>query len=45
MSQGPLEQFSTMGYKFETNGAVILYQERMLRVESLSSFSADDPAN
>lgn len=42
---GPLEQFSTMGYKFETNGAVILYQERMLRVESLSSFSADDPAN
>ncbi len=42
---GPLEQFSTMGYKFESNGAVILYQERMLRVESLSTFSADDQAN
>lgn len=42
---GPLDQFSTMGYKFEGNGALILYQERMLRVESLSSFSADDQAN
>ena len=42
---GPLEQFSTIGYKFETNGATILYPERMLRVMSCSSFSATDEAN
>ena len=42
---GPLNQFSTIGYKFETNGATILYQERMLRVMSCSSFSATDEAN
>lgn len=42
---GPLEQFSTVGYKFETNGATILYPERMLRVMSCSSFSATDEAN
>ena len=41
---GPLEQFSTIGYKF-CHGAKILYQERLLRVESYSSFSADDEAN
>lgn len=41
---GPLEQFSTIGYKF-CHGAKILYQERMLRVESGSSFGADDEAN
>lgn len=42
---GPLNQFSTIGYKFETNGATILYQERMLRVMSVSTFSATDTAN
>ena len=42
---GPLEQFSTIGYKFETNGATILYPERVLRVMSCSSFSATDEVN
>ena len=42
---GPLNQFSTIGYKFETNGATILYPERCLRVMSCSSFSATDEAN
>ncbi|MBP0974025.1 MAG: hypothetical protein J5851_09000, partial [Oscillospiraceae bacterium] len=42
---GPLNQFSTIGYKFETNGATILYPERLLRVMSTSSFSAADEAN
>lgn len=42
---GPLNQFSTIGYKFETNGATILYPERMLRVMSVSSSSATDEAN
>ena len=42
---GPLNQFSTIGYKFETNGATILYPERLLRVMSASSFSAVDEAN
>lgn len=42
---GPLEQFSTVGYKFETNGATILYPERMLRVMSTSSYSDVDEAN
>ena len=42
---GPLNQFSTIGYKFETNGATILYSERMLRVMSCSSFSAIDEVN
>ena len=42
---GPLEQFSTIGYKFETNGATILYPERVLRVMSCSSFSATDEEN
>ena len=41
---GPLEQFSTAGYKFE-HGSVILYEERMLRVESCSSYSLLDEAN
>jgi N4-gp56 family major capsid protein len=41
---GPLEQFSTIGYKF-CHGAKILYQERMLRVESGSSFGDVDEAN
>ena len=42
---GPLNQFSTIGYKFETNGATILYPERVLRVMSCSSYSAIDVAN
>ena len=42
---GPLNQFSTIGYKFETNGATILYPERVLRVMSCSSYSATDEAN
>ncbi len=42
---GPLNQFSTIGYKFETNGATILYQERLLRVMSTSSYSGTDEGN
>lgn len=42
---GPLEQYSTIGYKFETNGATMLYAERVLRVMSCSSYSAIDDAN
>ena len=42
---GPLNQFSTIGYKFETNGVTILYTERVLRVMSCSSFSGTDVAN
>ena len=42
---GPLNQYSTIGYKFETNGATILYPERMLCVWSCSSYSAIDEAN
>lgn len=41
---GPLNQFSTVGYKFE-NAAKILYQERMVRIESGSSLSEGDAAN
>lgn len=41
---GPLNQFSTIGYKF-CHGAKILYQERMLRVETGSSFGSNDEAN
>ena len=42
---GPLNQFSTIGYKLETNGATILYPERLLRVMSCSSYSATDEEN
>ena len=42
---GPLNQFSTIGYKFETNGATILYQERVLRVMTTSSYSSTDEGN
>ena len=42
---GPLDQFSTIGYKFTTNGATLLYPERLLRVMSCSSFSGTDDAN
>ena len=41
---GPLNQFSTVGYKFET-AARILYQNRMVRVESCSAYSTVDEAN
>ena len=42
---GPLNQFSTIGYKLETNGATILYPERLLRVMSCSSYSDTDEPN
>lgn len=42
---GPLNQFSTIGYKFETNGATVLYTERVLRIMSCSSYSATDEEN
>ena len=42
---GPLNQFSTVGYKLETNGATVLYPERLLRVMSCSSFSGTDQVN
>ena len=41
---GPLEQFSTVGWKAET-AAKILYQERMVRVESGSFYSDVDEVN
>ena len=41
---GPLNQFGTIGYKF-CHGAKILYQERLLRVESGSFFGDTDEAN
>ncbi|MBO4854084.1 MAG: N4-gp56 family major capsid protein [Oscillospiraceae bacterium] len=42
---GPLNQFSTVGYKLTSNGAKILYEDRMLRVESGSSYSEVDVEN
>lgn len=42
---GPLNQFSTVGFKLETNGATILYPERLLRMMSCSSYSATDDVN
>ena len=42
---GPLDQYSTVGYKLETNGATILYPERILRVMSCSSYSDTDQTN
>ncbi|MBQ5672366.1 MAG: N4-gp56 family major capsid protein, partial [Oscillospiraceae bacterium] len=42
---GPLNQFSTVGFKLETNGATILYPERLLRMMSCSSYSASDTPN
>lgn len=41
---GPLNQFSTVGAKFSM-GAGILYPERMVTVESLSSYSDIDESN
>lgn len=42
---GPLEQFSTVGYKLSTNGAKVLYPERLVRVMSCATDSAIDEAN
>ena len=42
---GPLDQFSTVGYKFETNGVTMLYAERVLRLMSCSTYSATDEEN
>ena len=42
---GPLNQYSTVGYKLETNGATVLYTERVLRLMSCSSFSESDQIN
>jgi N4-gp56 family major capsid protein len=42
---GPLNQFSTIGYKFETNGATMLYAERVLCLWSCSSYSEEDAVN
>jgi len=41
---GPLEQYSTAGYKFE-ECTRILYPERLLRVESCSAYSGVDAEN
>jgi len=41
---GPLNQFSTVGYKF-SGGAKILYEDRMVRVECCSCFSDTDEDN
>ena len=41
---GPLNQFSTIGYKF-CHGAKILYPERLVRVESGSALGANDTEN
>ena len=42
---GPLNQYSTVGYKLCTNGATILYPERVLCVMSCSSFGKTDQPN
>lgn len=42
---GPLEQFSTAGYKLESNGATVLYPERLVRVMSVTSESATEQPN
>ena len=42
---GPLNQFSTIGYKLETNGCTVLYPERLLRIMSCSSYSGTDEVN
>ena len=42
---GPLNQYSTVGYKLQTNGATVLYPERVVRAMSCSSFSGQDMPN
>ena len=41
---GPLNQFGTVGGKF-SGAAKILYQERMVTIESTGKYSEDDVAN
>lgn len=41
---GPLNQWSTLGYK-EEQGMVVLYPERVIRIMSCSPYSATDEAN
>ena len=41
----PPAEKTVIGYRFETNGATILYPERLLRVMSCSSFSNTDESN
>ena len=41
---GPLDQFSTLGYKFE-NASLILYEDRMVRIESCGEYSDVDEEN
>ena len=41
---GPLNQFGTVGYKFET-GSAVLYPERLLRIMSCTEFSDEDELN
>ena len=42
---GPLEQYSTIGFKMETNGATILYPDRLVVAWSCSTYSNIDEAN
>lgn len=41
---GPLDQFSTLGYKFE-DASLILYEDRMVRIESCGEYSDVDEEN
>ncbi len=41
---GPLDQFSTVGYKF-MHGSAVLYPERLTRIVTASSYSGEDDAN
>ena len=41
---GPLDRYSTVGYKF-THGAKILYEERLVAIRTASSFGNEDDAN
>lgn len=41
---GPLNQFSTVGYKLET-GSAVLYPERLLRIMSCTEYSGEDEIN
>lgn len=41
---GPLDQFSTVGYKF-MHGAKILYEERLVNIMTASSYGNADDAN
>ena len=41
---GPLNQFSTLGYKF-SSATKVLYEDRMVRIESCSAYSDVDTEN